>query len=128
MEQKICGLLENVLCLKSNGIQLAYIKKETVCLKMPLAEHMVNHDGKMFGGSMYGLADVTAGMTDALDGRIYATQNSSFSFVNNISNGTAWAVGSVLCRKRKAVAVDVKVYGDDGQLLAFGIFNVLSNL
>ena len=77
---------------------------------------------------MYGLADVTAGMTAALDGRIYATQNSSFSFVNNISNGTAWSFGSVLCRKRKAVGVVVKVYGDDGQLLAFGIFNVLSNL
>lgn len=102
--------------------ELELAEPDHAVMRMDIFPESRNTYGMVHGGVLYSLADNATGCAAHTDGRSYVTQDSSFHFLRNQSQGTIRAEARVRHRGGKTCLIDVDVTGEGGILLATGRF------
>ena len=105
-----------------NFIRLESLEPDLAVYCLEIRPESRNPYGMVHGGSLYALADETAGTAAHSDGRHYVTQSGSLNFLDNRSRGVIRAEARVRHRGRSTVLVEVEIHSEDGSLLASGTF------
>lgn len=107
-----------------NFMEIEHVERDLAVLRLKVRPESLNPHGMIGGGLMSALADNATAEAAHTDGRLYVSQNCSFYFVNNQSEGVIRATAKVKRRGRSVVLVDVEVAGENDKLLAAGIYTL----
>ncbi len=123
MEQELeaLQLRKNAFALH-NFYEMETLELDHAACRLDIRPESLNPYGMVHGGSLYALADETAGTAAHSDGRHYVTQSGSLNFLDNRSRGVIRAEARVRHRGRSTVLVEVEIHSEDGSLLASGTF------
>ena len=105
-----------------NFYELESLEPDHAVYILNIRPESLNPYGMVHGGSLYALADETAGSAAHSDGRHYVTQSGSLNFLNNRTRGVIRAEARVRHRGRSTVLTEVEIRSEDGGLLASGTF------
>lgn len=107
-----------------NRLHLAGLSPDRAALYVDLEPALRNPYGVAHGGLLFTLCDFCAGLAAGTDGGRYVTQNASYYFMKNVSDGRLTATGQVLSRGRRVCVVRCQVQDAAGTPLTEGTFSM----
>ena len=119
-------IMETTPYTAANRICLIEADPDRTVLSMEIVPDQMNPYNVLHGGAIYGLADTAAGFTAAANGARVVTQNGSFHFFGNVSEGMVYAEGTPVHRGRIVSVIHVDVRSQSGKLLGEGTFDMYS--
>lgn len=123
IKKQMLEFLEGNSFIQHLGIEMLEMSVDGAYAKMPYREEVLNPYKSVHGGVLYSFADIVAGTTAAMEGKLATTVNGSMDFLE-----PAWQTEYVYCkaskvRSGKQLSVfNVEIRDDDGKLLEQGSF------
>lgn len=108
--------------MRRNHIEVISIEKDRAVLQLDAHPDVKNPYGVVHGGALYTLADDATGAAAVSGGNLYVTQEGTLHFVRNRSDGIIKAEAQVRHRGKTTCLVAVDITGEDGELIATGMF------
>lgn len=108
--------------MRNNHIEMVYVERDHAIFKMEINIDNMNPFGMVHGGALYTLADNATGAAAVSIGQPYVTQEGSLHFVDNQTSGIVKAEARVRHRGRKTCLIEVDITGENGKLIATGLF------
>ena len=107
-----------------NFMEIEHVERDLAILRLEVHPESLNPHGMVGGGLLSALADNATAEAAHTDGRVYVSQNCSFYFLSNQTDGMIRATARVKRRGRTTVLVDVEVTGTGDKLLAAGLYSL----
>lgn len=109
--------------LNFNHMELVDAGENWAEMELKVCEDSLNPLGLVHGGALFTMADSAGGAAAHIDGRVYVTLSSSFTFLRSaLPSDTVRARATVRRRGRTTCYVDVDVTNQAKELLASGSF------
>lgn len=108
--------------MRNNHIEMVSVERDYAIFKMEINIDNMNPFGMVHGGALYTLADNATGAAAVSIGQPYVTQEGSLHFVDNQTSGIVKAEARVCHRGRKTCLIEVDITGENGKLIATGLF------
>lgn len=126
LEKQLNDYVGRAHFMKDYCLSLVSAEKGHVRLSAPVSQRILNNFGVVHGGFYMSISDTAAGLAALTDGRHYVSQNASYQFLGNVTEGTVFLEATVLHCGKTVVSVRTEVFDASGKLLCEGLFSMFA--
>ena len=115
-------------CENDHGIRFTVLEENRAVAVLPVRKEHLNLYDMVYGGYIFNLMDVVAGVANICGGHVGPTVSGNIEFISTTKNQKSLkCIGTVRKSGRTFSHIDVEVTGDDGRLLSKGSFIYYNN-